>query len=166
MGLSQILSSTKPSSSFSNKGFYLNGVRWFSFKGSADLGKKVDASLAKKVLEKPTTAVTSAFSRYREAIGLQFDAFFKRNYLFLIGAGGVIVCALLWRIMFGIANTFVTLSEGMAKYGFLALSSAMVAFAVSSFANGLIVPRFLYFLRNEMNCHFISLWKLCVNTVL
>lgn len=39
------------------------------------------------------------------------------------------VCALLWKIMFGIASTFVHLSEGMAKYGFLALSSAMVAFA-------------------------------------
>lgn len=38
-------------------------------------------------------------------------------------------CALLWRIMFGIANTFIGFSEGMAKYGFLALSSAIVAFA-------------------------------------
>ena len=35
--------------------------------------------------------------------------------------------------MFGIANTFVGLFEGMDKYGFLALSSAIVAFAVSSF---------------------------------
>lgn len=63
---------------------------------------------------------------------MQIDAFFKRNYLFLFGAGGVILCALLWRIMFGIASTFVGISEGMAKYGFLALSSAIVAFAVSS----------------------------------
>ena len=48
-----------------------------------------------------------------------------------VGAGGVFVCIFLWRIMFGIASTFVGLSEGMAKYGFLALSSAIVAFAVS-----------------------------------
>lgn len=60
---------------------------------------------------------------------MQIEAFFKRNSLFLFGAAGVVLCALLWRIMFGIANTFVGLSEGMAKYGFLALSSAIVAFA-------------------------------------
>jgi hypothetical protein len=45
--------------------------------------------------------------------------------------------------MFGIANTFVSLSEGMAKYGFLALSSAIVAFSVSSFSNRFSV--FCYF---------------------
>jgi hypothetical protein len=88
---------------------------------------------AKKVLEKPTAALTSAFSRYREAMVLQLEAFFKRNQLFLFGAAGVVFCAVLWRILFGIANTFVVLSEGMAKYGFLALSSAIVAFTVSSF---------------------------------
>ena len=92
-----------------------------------------NASFAKKVFDKPATALSSAFSRYRQAIGLQFEAFFKRNSLFFFGATGVLLCALLWRIMFGIANTFVGLSEGMAKYGFLALSSAIVAFAVSSF---------------------------------
>ena len=94
---------------------------------------KVNGGFAKRVVfEKPVSAVRSAFSRYSEAIGLQVEAFFKRNYLFLLGAGGVVVCALLWRIMFGIANTFIGFSEGIAKYGFLALSSAIVAFAVSS----------------------------------
>lgn len=73
-------------------------------------------------------AVSSAFSRYREAIGLQIEAFVKRNHLFLLGAGGVVLCGVLWRILFGFANLFVGLSEGMAKYGFLALSSAIVAF--------------------------------------
>lgn len=107
------------------------GFRSFSFK-SADFGK-VNEGFAKKVLDKPVAAVRSAFSRYSEAIGLQIEAFFKRNYLFLLGAAGLVVCALLWRLMFGIANTFIGLSEGMAKYGFLALSSAIVAFAVSSF---------------------------------
>ncbi|XP_073262901.1 uncharacterized protein [Populus alba] len=129
LGLSQFLSCTKPNSSFSKNGSFFYGVRQFSFKGSSDLGKRVDGNFAKKLLEKPATAVTSAFSRYREALGLQIDAFLKRNSLFLFGAGGVIICALLWRIMFGIANTFVSLSEGMAKYGFLALSSAIVAFS-------------------------------------
>ncbi|XP_028791281.1 uncharacterized protein LOC114747153 [Neltuma alba] len=103
------------------------GFRSFSFKSSY-LGK-VNGGFAKKVIDKPVTAVRSAFSRYSEAIGLQVEAFFKRNYLFLLGAAGVMVCALLWRIMFGIANAFIGLSEGMAKYGFLALSSAIVAFA-------------------------------------
>ncbi|KAG5035999.1 hypothetical protein GLYMA_04G223900v4 [Glycine max] len=87
-----------------------------------------DKGFAQKVFDKPAAAVTSAFSRYREAIGLQIEAFFKRNTLFLWGAGGVVLCAFLWRILFGIANLFVGLSEGMAKYGFLALSSAIVAF--------------------------------------
>jgi hypothetical protein len=105
---------------------------------------------AKRVFfDKPATAITSTFSRYREAIGLQIEAFFKRNSLFLIGAGGVLVCALLWRIMFGVASTFVGFSEGMAKYGFLALSSALVAFAVSSFliqSNPVIVVDFFLLL--------------------
>ncbi|XP_062157112.1 uncharacterized protein LOC133864719 [Alnus glutinosa] len=97
------------------------GVRLFSV-NSPKFAKRV-------FFDKPATAITSTFSRYREAIGLQIEAFFKRNSLFLIGAGGVLVCALLWRIMFGVASTFVGFSEGMAKYGFLALSSAIVAFA-------------------------------------
>ncbi|XP_010067634.3 uncharacterized protein LOC104454481 [Eucalyptus grandis] len=76
-------------------------------------------------------SVLSTFSKYREAIGLQVESFLRSNYLVLVGAAAVLVCALLWRIMFGIANTFVGISEGMAKYGFLALSSAIVAFAYS-----------------------------------
>ncbi|XP_055960177.1 uncharacterized protein LOC130014986 [Mercurialis annua] len=96
---------------------------------SSNLGGKTVNGFARKVVEKPA----AAFSRYRGAIGLQMDAFWKRNVLFLVGAGGVVMCGLLWRIMFGIANTFVGLSEGMAKYGFLALSSAIVAFALSGF---------------------------------
>ncbi|KAL9660900.1 hypothetical protein QQ045_025719 [Rhodiola kirilowii] len=46
----------------------------------------------------------------------------------LLGDSGVLKCALLWRLMFGIAKTFVGLSEGMAKYGFLALSTVFNAF--------------------------------------
>ncbi|WCJ20116.1 hypothetical protein M5689_002372 [Euphorbia peplus] len=96
-------------------------LRHYSFKPSSDFGKKL--------FENPSKLAASTFAKYRAAIGLQIDAFWKRNLLFLIGAGGIAVCALLWRIMFGIANTFVGVSEGMAKYGFLALSSAIVAFA-------------------------------------
>jgi len=94
-----------------------------------------DKGFAQKVFDKPAVAVKSAFSRYREAFGLQIEAFCKRNYLFLLGASGVILCGVLWRILFGIANLFVGISEGLAKYGFLALSSAIVAFTVSSFAS-------------------------------
>ncbi|PIA46140.1 hypothetical protein AQUCO_01600422v1 [Aquilegia coerulea] len=81
------------------------------------------------VVDKPLSAVRSVFSRYKQAVGLQIEAFWKRNYLVLVGVVGVGVCMLLWKIMFGIANTFVGLSEGMAKYGFLALSSAIVTLA-------------------------------------
>lgn len=122
LGLAQILSnSRKPNVKISP------GFRFFSFK--SEFGQKLNGNFTKKVFEKPASVVSSTFSRYREAIGLQIDAFFRRNYLFLFGAGGVVVCMLLWRIMFGIANTFVGISEGMAKYGFLALSTAIVAFA-------------------------------------
>ncbi|KAG5533636.1 hypothetical protein RHGRI_027729 [Rhododendron griersonianum] len=104
------------------------GFRYFSLKGS-DLGRKMNGNMAKNVVRTPATAVRDAFSGYRKAVGLQIEAFWKRNSLVLVGAAGVMVCILLWRVLFGIANTFIGLSEGMAKYGFLALSSAIVAFA-------------------------------------
>lgn len=91
----------------------------------APLGKGV------KGLGRPVEAARSAAARYREAVGLQVEAFWRRNYMVLVGAGGVIICVALWRIMFGIASTFVGLSEGMAKYGFLALATSIVAFTVS-----------------------------------
>ncbi|GLT88495.1 hypothetical protein SLE2022_065200 [Rubroshorea leprosula] len=103
---------------------YPSGLRFFSVK-SPD---KFNGGFAKRIFDKPAKGIASTFASYRQAIGLQFEAFWKSNYLLLLGAGGVLLCALLWRIMFGIANTFVGLSEGMAKYGFLALSSAIVAF--------------------------------------
>lgn len=99
--------------------------------GFRQFSTKIDGDFARKIFEKPVTSVASAFSRYKEAIGLQVESFLRRNYLVLVGAGGVLVCVLLWRIMFGIANAFVGISEGMAKYGFLALSSAIVTLTVS-----------------------------------
>ncbi|KAI3470983.1 hypothetical protein Pfo_027646 [Paulownia fortunei] len=102
----------------------LLGFRYFSFK-NYEMGSK---SFAKKMVTNPGLAVKNTFARYREAVGLQIEAFWKRNYLVVLGGGGVVVCILLWRVLFGIANTFIGFSEGMAKYGFLALSSAIVAF--------------------------------------
>ncbi|KVI10041.1 uncharacterized protein LOC112524563 [Cynara cardunculus var. scolymus] len=104
------------------------GFRYIST-GSSNLGGKLDVNLLKSKVKEPATAVKKAFSRYKQAVGLQMEAFWRRNSMVLLGAGGVFVCILLWRIMFGIANTFIGLSEGIAKYGFLALSSAIVAFA-------------------------------------
>ncbi|XP_022890980.1 uncharacterized protein LOC111406035 isoform X1 [Olea europaea var. sylvestris] len=101
------------------------GFRYISFKGY-EVGSK---NFAKNVIQNPVGAVRNTFLRYREAAGLHIEAFWKRNYLAILGAGGVVVCILLWRVLFGIASTFISLSEGMAKYGFLALSAAMVAFA-------------------------------------
>ncbi|KAE9604091.1 hypothetical protein Lalb_Chr11g0067651 [Lupinus albus] len=103
--------------------------RFMSLKTPFNSGAKFNADFAKKVFDKPTAAVTSAFSRYSTAIGLQIEAFCKRNYLFLFGAVGVLICGMLWKFMFWIANAFVGISEGLAKYGFLALSTAIVSFA-------------------------------------
>lgn len=153
VGLSQILYSPKLTAGNSSLASKLNAYRsasrfrFFSVK-TPGFGGQINGNFAKKVLEKPAAVVSSAFSRYREAIGLQIEAFFRRNYLVLLGFGAALVCALLWRIMFGIANTFVGLSEGMAKYGFLALSSAIVAFAVS----------FLYYLFASCWLHFLRKW--------
>lgn len=106
----------------------LIGFRKASFK----IGKpstKTNMNFGKNLVKDPTGAFKDVASRYRDAVRLQIEAFWKRNYLVVVGAGGVVVCILLWRVMFGIASTFIGLSEGMAKYGFLALSTAMVAFA-------------------------------------
>ncbi|XP_023553771.1 uncharacterized protein LOC111811213 [Cucurbita pepo subsp. pepo] len=134
LGLSQILYTPKlpagNSSLATNFNAYRSASRFRLFSGKTPgFGGQINGNFVKKVLDKPAAAVSSAFSRYREAIGLQIEAIFRRNYLVLLGFGAVLVCALLWRIMFGIANTFIGFSEGMAKYGFLALSSAIVAFA-------------------------------------
>lgn len=79
---------------------------------------------------KPVNTAKKTVIGYREALGLQMEAFWKRNYLVVVGAVGFGVCLLLWRLMFGIASTFVSLSEGMAKFGFLALAAAMVTVGV------------------------------------
>ncbi|KAL6503804.1 hypothetical protein OROGR_025727 [Orobanche gracilis] len=100
------------------------GFRYLSFK-SHEMGSK---NFAKNAVKNPALAVKHAFARYKEAVGLQIEAFWNRNYLVVLGGGGVVVCILLWRVLFGVANTFIGFSEGMAKYGFLALSSAIVAF--------------------------------------
>ncbi|KAG6521418.1 uncharacterized protein LOC122052084 [Zingiber officinale] len=97
-----------------------------SLKYSGNAG--VAAGFRKSMVDKPLSAVSSAFSRYREAVRLQMEAFWRRNYLVIVGSGAVAVCIALWRIMFGVASTFIGLSEGMAKYGFLALATAIVAF--------------------------------------
>jgi len=79
---------------------------------------------------KPVNSAKQSVLNYRGALGLQLEAFWKRNYLVVVGAVGVFVCLLLWRTMFGIASMFVSLSEGMAKFGFLALAAAMVTVGV------------------------------------
>lgn len=90
-------------------------------------------AFAEKMVKKPVLSVKRAFARSRGAMAMQIEAFWKRNYLAVLGAGGIVACILLWRILFGIASTFISFSEGMAKYGFLAFSSAVVAFTVSIF---------------------------------
>ncbi|KAF3497423.1 hypothetical protein DY000_02056389 [Brassica cretica] len=153
LGFSQIcgLASVKPR--FKNVNF-ASAFRLFSTSGF----RKVDGSFARKVVEKPMRAVSSSVGRYRVALGLHVDAFWKKNSLVVFGAGGVFVCIFLWRVMFGIASTFVGLSEGMAKYGFLALSSAIVAFAVSV-SGSLSVP-IISFTINPDKVYRIAMRKL------
>ncbi|KAE9608779.1 hypothetical protein Lal_00020218 [Lupinus albus] len=88
-----------------------------------------NSDFSNNVFHKPVAAVTSVFSRYSTVIGLQIEAFFKRNDLFLFGAAGVLICGILWKFMFFVADSFVGISEGLAKYGFLALSTAIVSFS-------------------------------------
>jgi len=80
---------------------------------------------------KPVNSAMQTVMGLRQALGLHLEAFWKRNYLVVVGAVAVLSCLLLWRIMFGIASLFVSLSEGMAKFGFLALAAGMVAIGVS-----------------------------------
>eukprot|EP00850_Spirogloea_muscicola_P006725 SM000032S12109 [mRNA] locus=s32:558228:560633:- [translate_table: standard] len=77
----------------------------------------------------PLASISRVAGRYKEAAGLQLEAFWRRNYLILVGALGLGVCLLLWRFMYGIANLFIHLSEGIANWGFLALAAAMTSFA-------------------------------------
>lgn len=120
---SGIFGKVESNSTFLPRRYFL-GLRYYSFQNFG-LGSK---NFAQKLGKNPAAVAKNAFARYREAVGLQIEAFWKRNYLLVVGAGGVMVCILLWRVLFGIANTFIGFSEGMAKYGFLALSSAIVAF--------------------------------------
>ncbi|KAI4330211.1 hypothetical protein MLD38_028513 [Melastoma candidum] len=116
-----------------NAGRVAFGSTFEGFRGSRYGTRSLSSNggFAKRVFEKPAESVRSALGRYREAIGLQVESYLRRNYLVSVGAGGVLVCIILWRIMFAVANSFVGMSEGLAKYGFLALSTAVVAFAVS-----------------------------------
>ncbi|MCO5611249.1 hypothetical protein L7F22_065501 [Adiantum nelumboides] len=83
-------------------------------------------------VKQPIDELMKTASRYKDAAGLQVEAFWKRNVMILVGVAGVLACFLLWQIMYGVANLFVSFSEGMAKFGFLAMAAATVAFAVSS----------------------------------
>ncbi|KAL3677918.1 hypothetical protein R1sor_020874 [Riccia sorocarpa] len=81
---------------------------------------------AREVLSEASSPVQRTFAHYREAVLLQLEAFWKRNYAIVVGIVGLGVCLLLWRLMFGIASTFISMSEGLAKFGFLALAASMV----------------------------------------
>ncbi|XP_068668668.1 uncharacterized protein [Aristolochia californica] len=99
----------------------------FFCSGSSE-SKKINVGFTKAIFNRPASAARSSFRKYRDAIGLHIEALWKRYSLVFVGAAALAVCVLLWRVMFGIASTFVEFSEGLAKYGFLALASAIVAF--------------------------------------
>ena len=64
--------------------------------------------------------------------GLQLEAFWRRNYPIILGCVALLMVMFLWRFMYRVASVFISFSETMAKYGFLALSAALVSFAVST----------------------------------
>lgn len=80
-------------------------------------------------IKQPIEGLKKTASQYKDVAGLQVEAFWKRNVMVLVGAAGILACFLLWQIMYGVANLFVSFSEGMAKFGFLAMAAATVAFA-------------------------------------
>ncbi|KAL0401061.1 UNVERIFIED_CONTAM: hypothetical protein Slati_4136000 [Sesamum latifolium] len=114
---------------------FLQPRSFFAFRYSSFKNREMGSNIfAEDVVKKPALAFKNMLGRYKEGVGLQIEAFWMRNHLVILGAGGFVVSILLWRVLFGIASTFVGFSEGMAKYGFLALSSAIVAFtAVMSY---------------------------------
>ncbi|KAI5081729.1 hypothetical protein GOP47_0001472 [Adiantum capillus-veneris] len=85
--------------------------------------------LSPSTIKKPIDELMKTASRYKDVAGLQVEGFWKRNVMILVGAAGILACFLLWQIMYGVANLFVSFSEGMAKFGFLGMAAATVAFA-------------------------------------
>ncbi|GER50869.1 mitochondrial import inner membrane translocase [Striga asiatica] len=86
-------------------------------------------NFVKKMVKNPALFFKGGLGRYREALRLQIESFLRRNFLAVAGAGGLVVCVVLWRVLFGVADVIVGFSEGMAEFGFLALSSAVVVFS-------------------------------------
>ncbi|KAD7480308.1 hypothetical protein E3N88_03444 [Mikania micrantha] len=56
--------------------------------GGSNLSGKLDVKLLNGKIKESTMAVSKAFSSYKYAVGLQIDAFWRRNSLVLLGAGG------------------------------------------------------------------------------
>jgi len=69
---------------------------------------------------------------YKDAsklISLQLEAFWQNNRRPLVVASLMVASVVLWRVLFGVASTFVNLSETFAELGFLALGVASAMFA-------------------------------------
>eukprot|EP00884_Botryococcus_braunii_P014833 jgi/Botrbrau1/23350/Bobra.0051s0009.1 len=61
-------------------------------------------------------------------MALQLDAFWQAHGNKVIALASFLSIFLLWRMLFSMTTTFVTLSNKMAEYGFLALSIAIASF--------------------------------------
>ncbi|XP_019417597.1 PREDICTED: uncharacterized protein LOC109328543 [Lupinus angustifolius] len=121
---------TFPKSIFLPKSIRKNhGIQNTTLSRFLSLKPTSNSDFSNNVFHKPVATVTSVLSRYSTVIGLQIEDFFRRNNLFLFGAAGVLICGILWKFMFFVADSFVGISEGLAKYGFLALSTAIVSFS-------------------------------------
>ncbi|KAI5065270.1 hypothetical protein GOP47_0019965 [Adiantum capillus-veneris] len=72
------------------------------------------------LIKQPMEGLKNMAGRYKQAVILQIEGFWRRNLLILVGVAGILACYLLWRIMYGVAGIFVSFSERMAKFGLLA----------------------------------------------
>jgi len=64
----------------------------------------------------------------QRALSLHAEAAWQTHRAKFVGAGILISVMVMWRVMYGTASYFLTLSESIAETGFLALSAAIVSF--------------------------------------
>ncbi|RMZ52029.1 hypothetical protein APUTEX25_001223, partial [Auxenochlorella protothecoides] len=62
----------------------------------------------------------------QRVISLQLNSFWQQHGNKVYAVGGIFLAYCLWRTMYGVASTFINLSETMAAGGFLALSVSLV----------------------------------------
>lgn len=71
-------------------------------------------------------AQANAPGAMRQVISLHLNAFWQAHRFKVLGFAAVFAAYVLWRIMYGVASTFINLSETLAAGGFFALAASSV----------------------------------------